>query len=136
VVKREGTKLVVVDTPPNTAEATIEAARCADLVLLPVAADIHDLETLPAMHNVLTLAGSPRAFVVITRAPVQGPYEAETRKAVQGMGFEVCPVVWHQRRAFPNAQAGGVAVTEYEPEGKAAEESRALFKFTIKLLNS
>ncbi len=133
--KREGTELVVVDTPPHTAEATIEAAKVADLVLLPVAADINDMETLPAMRNVLTLAGNPRAFVVLNRAPVQGPYEAEAVRAAEDMGFQVCPVVLHQRRAFPNGAAGGQAVAEYEPDGKAAFEVRALYKFAVQHLN-
>jgi chromosome partitioning protein len=133
--KREGTELVIIDTPPNTAEATIEAAKVADLVLLPVAADINDLETLPAMRNVLTLAGRPRAVVILNRAPVQGPYEADATRAAEEMGFAVCPVVLHQRRAFPNGAAGGQAAAEYEPDGKAAVEVKALYKFTMHQVN-
>jgi chromosome partitioning protein len=50
------------------------------------------------------------------------------------MGFDVCSVVLRQRAAYGYAPAGGRGVTEYEPDGKAATEVRALYKFVSKLI--
>jgi len=134
--EKQGTTLVILDTPPRTSEATLEAVRASDLVLVPVRPIINDMETLPALRELVTLAGSPPTFVLINAAPPQGTLYLEAQRAAESMGFQVCPIVLHQRAAYGYAPGGGQGVTEYEPAGKAADEIRALYKFTQKLLNS
>jgi chromosome partitioning protein len=134
--KNQGAELVVLDTPPHTDEAALRAAKAADLVLVPVRPYINDMETLPALRQVITLAGSPTTFVLINAAPAQGSLRVEARAAAEAMGFEVCPVVLSQRAAFAYAPKAGEGVIEYEPNGKAADEVRALYKFIRKQLNS
>jgi chromosome partitioning protein len=75
-------------------------------------------------------------YVLINAAPPQGTLYAEAQRAAKDMGFEVCPAVLRQRAAYGYAPGGGRSVIEYEPNGKAAEEVRALYKFANKLLNS
>ena len=133
--RKQGTELVVLDTPPRTSEAALEAAKAADLVLVPVRPLINDMETLPALREVVTFAGSPPAFVVVNGASVQGTRHLDAQKAAEGMGFKVCPVVLHQRSAYGDAPSVGKGVTEYDPEGKAADEIRKLCKFVYKQLN-
>ena len=133
---KQGSTLAILDTPPRTSEATLAAARAADLVLIPVRPIINDMETLPALRELVTLAGDPPTYVLVNAAPPQGTLYAEAQRAAEGMGFEVCPVVLRQRAAFAYAPGGGQGVTEYEPSGKAAIEVRALYKFASKLLNS
>ncbi|MGD0679407.1 MAG: AAA family ATPase [Polyangiaceae bacterium] len=133
---KQGSTLAILDTPPRTSEATLEAAKVADLVLAPVRPIVNDMETLPALRELVTLAGSPKTYVLINAAPPQGTLYAEAQRAAEGMGFEVCPVVLRQRAAFGYAPGGGHGVVEYEPGGKAAEEIKALYKFAIKLLSS
>jgi chromosome partitioning protein len=133
---KQGSTLAILDTPPRTSEATLEAVKVADLVLAPVRPIINDMETLPALRELVTLAGSPTTYVVINAAPPQGHLYAEAQRAAEGMGFEVCPVVFRQRAAFGYAPGGGQGVVEYEPDGKAAAEVKLLYKFAIKLLNS
>lgn len=133
--RNEGADIVLIDTPPKSAEAAIEAVRAASLVLLPVRPQINDLETLPALQDILKLAANkPPAFVVINAAPVQGQRHVEAQEAAQGLGFWVCPVVLFQRAAYGDAPTSGQTVTEYDPEGKAAQEMRGLYKFTYDFL--
>jgi chromosome partitioning protein len=132
---KQGSTLAILDTPPRTSEATLEAVKVADLVLAPVRPIINDMETLPALRELVTLAGSPTTYVLINAAPPQGGLYAEAQRAAEGMGFEVCPIVLRQRAAFGYAPGGGEGVIEYEPDGKAADEVRALYKFAMKLLN-
>ena len=51
--------LVVIDTPPRSETAALEAAKVADLVAIPCRAQILDLETVPAALQLLALAGDP-----------------------------------------------------------------------------
>jgi chromosome partitioning protein len=127
--RSEGADLAIIDTPPKNSEAAIEAARAADLVLAPVKPQIYDLETLPAVRNILQLAGSPAAFVLLTDAPIQGQRHYEAQEVAKRLGFAVCPVVLYHRAAYGDAPTNGQAVTEYDPEGKAAEEVHQLYKF-------
>jgi chromosome partitioning protein len=41
----------------------------------------------------------------------------------------VAPVLLGERRAYARAVAGGYAVTDYEPQGKAAQEIAALWRW-------
>jgi chromosome partitioning protein len=126
---QEGADFVFIDTPPKSAEAAIEAVRAASLVLFPVRPQINDLETLPALKDILNLAGNPPAYVLINAAPVQGQRHGEARTVAEELGFSVCPVVLFQRAAYGDAPTMGQTVTEYDPDGKAAGEMKELYKF-------
>lgn len=60
-----GADFVFIDTPGKSDTAAIEAARVADLVLIPVRPQIFDLETLAAVSDALRVAGSPLAYIVL-----------------------------------------------------------------------
>ena len=59
---------------------------------------------------------------------------SEARAALSAYGL-VCPVVISQRVAFSHALNGGLAVTEFEPEGKAAGEIRRLWEWLWQNVN-
>jgi chromosome partitioning protein len=134
--RKQGTALVILDTPPRTSEASLEAAKAADLVLVPLRPLINDMETLPALREVIRFAKTKRAYVLINAAAVQGQRHLDAESAAREMGFEVCPIVLHHRTAYGDAPTVGQGVGEYEPDGKAAFEIRRLFKFVSKELNS
>ena len=74
------------------------------------------------MKTTLSLPSSP-----VSACPLRAPEIAETRAVLEGYGFPVAPVTISERRAFARAVASGKAVTEFEGEGKAAAEIRALW---------
>ena len=49
--EKKGVELVFLDGPGKNAEATLEAAKAADLVLVPIQPIINDIETLPAFRD-------------------------------------------------------------------------------------
>jgi chromosome partitioning protein len=134
--RKQGTAIAILDTPPRTSEASIEAAKAADLVLVPLRPLINDMETLPALREVVNFAKNRRTYILINAAAVQGQRHVDAENAAREFGFAVCPVVLHHRSAYGDAPTLGKGVVEYEPEGKAALEVRQLYKFVHKELNS
>jgi chromosome partitioning protein len=133
--EKNGVEMVFLDGPGKNAEATLESARAADLVLIPIAPIINDLETLPAFRDLLRVAGDKPAVVVINNAPIQGSRHLQAQEAAEQAGFTVCPVVLFHRAAVYDAPLPGLGVMEYEPEGKASDEFTQLYKYTNALLH-
>jgi len=133
--RKEGADLAIIDTPPRNAEASIEAARVADVVVIPLRPQINDLETMAAMRDILRIAGEPAAFVLINAAPIQGRRHEEALEAAQSQGFPVCPVVLYSRTPHGDAPTTGQTVTEFDPKGKAAQEVRQVYEFTSMYIN-
>jgi chromosome partitioning protein len=125
----EGANLAIIDTPGKSTDALIAAAKAADFVLMPIQPQLFDIETLKSLRDVLTLAGHPRAAVLINRAPVQGTRHTETQEAAAAQGFTVCPVVIFSRAAHGDAGNIGLSAVEYEPKGKAAQEMAGLYAY-------
>jgi chromosome partitioning protein len=50
--------LVILDSPGHNADATLAAAKAADLVLIPLAPIIKQIESLPALRDLLRVAGA------------------------------------------------------------------------------
>jgi chromosome partitioning protein len=126
---KDGADLAIIDTPGKNTDALIAAAKVADFVLMPIQPQLYDIETLGLLKDVLTLAGNPRAAVLVNRAPVQGSRHLETKAAAIRQGFEVCPVVVFGRAAHGDAGNIGRTAMETAAEGKAAREVKALYGY-------
>ena len=134
--KKFGATFIVVDGPGHNSPAMTAAAGQADFVLVATRPETDDVGTLDLVRNVLALAGYPPAAVNFAQAPCHGEYEVEAGQVVeQRYGFSICPVVIHSRRAFANAVLPGKSAAEIEPNGKAAEEVRELYKFVCNQLS-
>jgi chromosome partitioning protein len=131
-----GADLVIIDTPGKSDSIAIAAAKVADVVLVPIAPQIFELETLQSVRELIGMAGNPLAFVVLNELHPSATRLAEEAKAVAGeaSGLRVCPVHLCSRDVYGSAPAEGKAPNETEPHGKAAEELRQLYKF-ISALN-
>jgi chromosome partitioning protein len=131
-----GADLVIIDTPGKSDSTAIAAAKVADVVLVPTAAQVFELETLQSVRELIGMAGNPLAFVVINEMHPAATHLAEQAKgiAAEASGLRVCPVHLCSRDIYGSAPAEGKAPNEIEPDGKAADELRRLYKF-ISALN-
>ena len=87
-----------------------------------------DLAAARSAVEIVKAAGV-RAVFLLSACPLRAPEIAETRAVLEGYGFPVAPVSINERRAFARAVASGRAVTEFDGEGKAAREIRALWNW-------
>jgi chromosome partitioning protein len=134
--KRQGIDFIIVDTPPHSGSDATEAARRADVVLVPVEPHLFTLETLPKLADVLKLAGNPPTLLVINKAATQGAEASNAADHLKAQGFAVCPTVLHLRAVHRHATNVGKAANEYEPGSKAAQEILQLYNYTMRFVDS
>lgn len=122
-----GYTLVILDCPGIASTATNTAIKAADLCLVPARPTRIDIRaTKPTVEALMSLK-RPYAFV-LNQCPPQ-PRSSRANEAAAGLsmlGVLAEPMV-STRADYQDAVAAGQGVTEYAPQGKAAEEARQLW---------
>ena len=126
--RQEGISLAVVDTAPHATPDASKVAQIADLVVIPVRPSAFDIAAAGNAVQIARAAGAKTVFV-LSACPFRSPEVNETRELLAGYGLPIAPMEITERRAFARAVASGRAVTEFESNGKAAEEIRALWEW-------
>jgi chromosome partitioning protein len=116
-----GLALVLIDTPPHVEAPCREAARLADLVVIPCGPSAPDLEAISATIHVLQETKTPGVIVLNQGRPGSSINDKAIAVLTQ-YGLPVCPVPIIRRAALADAFTDGRAVVELEPDGKAADE--------------
>lgn len=124
-----GAEVVVLDTPPFAEAAAREAVKVADLVLIPCRPRAFDLHAIQTTAELARFSRKP-AYVVFNATPPRAPaILAEAGRMVKDFGLEVAPVSIAERAALTHSTAIGKTALETEPNGKAAEELMALWRW-------
>ena len=129
-----GAGVVFVDTPPRAGSdnAALEAARAADLVLLPCRPVILDLEAIASTAERIRSVTRAPAAVVLNGCPSRGQDAEHAAEALASLDdLQVCPVRIGQRVAFSRALLDGRTAQEIEPGGRAADEIARLHAFIV-----
>ena len=132
--RQQEADLIILDTPPKPEGTASEAPTHADAILIPMQPKPLDLDALPLTIQLARASGKP-FFVVLNNAPIQGQEVTDTTAALAGAGIEVVPVVLHSRKAFYSHMQLGQTAEEFDPEGKAAAEIRALMLWVAERIN-
>jgi chromosome partitioning protein len=130
----EGYQLAVLDTAPHADQAALEAARAANLVLVPVRCSILDLDAMGATLDLCALARR-RGFAVLNAAPTGSRVVQEAAETVAKLGAVVISTVIRDRVAFRHALVDGRVARESDPGGMAMAEVTAFYKETCRHLN-
>ena len=130
-----GINLVVIDTPARSEQAALAAAELADLIIIPCRPQRFDLETIGNTRKLIAMAGTKPVLVVLNAIPTRGDRQQQARQAIEAMELPVCPIALGNRAAFGDASIIGQTALEFEPSGKAAEESIQLYKYVSRLLD-
>ena len=134
-----GVQYAFIDTAGRSDDSALNAARAADLVLIPSRPNIVEVETLPQVSDLLRLAGNPPAFVLLNGIhPTAGRSTvSDVGDAIRSLfGLTVCPVHLCQRNAYAEAMTSGRVPQEVDPDGKAGDELNRLFEFVCEFVNT
>ena len=127
-VREIGGEMLFLDTAPHSDSAALEAARAADLVLVPCRPAILDLEAITNTLSFIRTTSTP-TLVVLNAIASTGQDALLAAEALSAHDVETCPVRLGRRVAFARALLSGQSAQEYEPFGKAALEVKRLHDF-------
>lgn len=126
----DGVELVVVDTPPQKpAQQTI---RAADLVLIPVRPSPNDLRAVGQTLEVVEKVRKPFIFI-INSAKNRTRIAMDTLQTLAQFG-RVAPVMIGDRIDLAESMIGGLAVSEYAPSSRSADELTKLWTYVSEQL--
>lgn len=127
--KDDGFDLALIDTAPGTERDAVIAARAAGIILVPCRAAVLDLWAIEMTVELIKLTDKPAYAVLNAVPPGAARIVADARKAITGYGLSVAPYVLYHRAAFAHALMVGKTAQEYEPNGKAAADVIAFYKW-------
>jgi chromosome partitioning protein len=133
-LSRGGVTLTIIDTASGVSAITAAAIRCADLCLIPARPSVTDIEASAATLKAVRAWRKPFAFV-LNQTPVRGRRMDNAAQALGGedaralSGMIARPFI-SMRNDHQDALASGLAVSEYAPTSKSAEEISQLWRWT------
>jgi chromosome partitioning protein len=127
VLRQQGFKLAVIDTPPAITMAIQSVISVAELIVVPTRPSPHDLRAVGATVDLCERAGKPLIFVVNAATP-KAKITSEAAVALSQHGT-VAPITLHHRTDFAASMIDGRTVMEVDPQGRSAEEVRQLWSY-------
>ena len=132
--RRAGFTLAIIDTPATHSALSLSAISVSNMCLIPARPSPADIEaTLPTLGAVRKL-GKPFAFV-LNQAPPRGYRLSEAATALNAAGVLALPYIV-QRNDHQDALGAGFGVTEFAPDGLAAQEILGLWQFVWKRMKA
>ncbi|MGQ0685070.1 AAA family ATPase [Bradyrhizobium sp.] len=131
-IEADGLWLVIIDTAAATNSLATSAIANADLCLIPARPSPADIEA--AIPTLMAIRRLNRRFAfVLNQTPPRGCRLSEAAASLSSLGVLALPYIV-QRNDHQDALGLGLAATEFEPDGKASEEMRALWRWVSKQL--
>jgi len=129
----DGVTLTIVDTASGISAVTTAAIRHADFCLIPARPSVADIEATAATLQIVRAWKKPFAFV-LNQTPIRGQRignAANTlgREAELDLVDVLAQPLIVMRNDHQDALSGGLAVSEFAPTGKSAEEIRGLWQW-------
>lgn len=136
---RSGVTLTIIDTAGGVSAATTAAIRYADFCLIPARPSVADIEATASTLSIVRAWNKPFGFV-LNQTPIRGQ---RINTAANALGDEAAldladvlaqPFIV-MRNDHQDALRAGLAVDEYAPAGKSADEIRNLWRWVDARLN-
>lgn len=127
ILRQQGFKLAVIDTPPAITMAIQSVISVAELIVVPTRPSPHDLRAVGATVDLCDRAGKPLIFVVNAATP-KARITSEAAIALSQHGT-VAPVTIHHRTDFASSMIDGRTVMDFDPNGKSAKEIEAIWSY-------
>ncbi len=127
ILRQQGFRLAVIDTPPTITMAIHSVIQVAELVVIPTRPSPHDLRAVGATADLCERAGKPLIFILNAATP-GARITTEAAIALSQHGT-VAPVTIHHRTDFAASMIDGRTVMEVDPGGRSAGEVAALWTY-------
>ncbi|TKW79889.1 MAG: ParA family protein [Bradyrhizobium icense] len=128
----EGVTLAIVDTAGGVGAATSVAIRNADLCLIPARPSVVDIEATAVTLAEVRRADKPFAFI-LNQTPIRGQRVTSAASTLGEGALDIPDAVAQpfivMRNDHQDALSAGLAVSEYAPMGKSADEIRGLWSW-------
>ena len=135
LAEENGASFAVIDTAPHTQSAALDAARAADLVIIPCKPDLVSIQAIGTTIDLVHLARAS-AQIVLNSVTHYGTLAQQAREALSIYDIPCAPCEIGDRIAFTHAYNAGFGVQEFQPRSKASREITALYKYIIKTLEA
>jgi chromosome partitioning protein len=137
---RDGVTLTIIDTAGGVSAATTSAIRHADLCLIPARPSVADIEATASTLSLARAWNKPFAFI-LNQTPIRGQRlttaaNALSEEAALDISGVVATPFIVMRNDHQDALNAGLAVSEYAPGSKSAEEIRGLWRWVEAKLNA
>lgn len=127
-LQQEGVTFCILDTPPKIEDIAQDAAKAADMAIIPCRIGAFDLKAIEKTILVGNKAKCPMR-VVFNATNARSSLFYPAKRAVQVYGVELSPCFVGDRIDFSKAVIQGLGVMEFAPKGKASIEIQALFRY-------
>ncbi|MGA1797607.1 ParA family protein [Sphingomonas sp. 4RDLI-65] len=127
ILRQQGFKLAMIDTPPAITMAIQSVIQVAELIVVPTRPSPHDLRAVGATVDMCARAGKPLIFVVNAATP-KARITADAALALSQHGT-VAPVIVHQRTDFAASMIDGRTVMEVDAKSRSTAEIEALWTY-------
>ena len=128
-----GCDVLVLDTAPHSDRTALDAAKAADVILMPCRAAILDIEAVTTTLELLQTTDKP-IYAVLNATTPQGHEAREAAEALAELDVQTCPAWLGNRVAFARSLISGQTAQEVDPKGKAAQEVAQLHEFVHAIL--
>ncbi|UFZ02222.1 ParA family protein [Bradyrhizobium ontarionense] len=131
----EGVTLCVIDTGSGITASTTAAIRHCDLCLIPARPSVADIEATAPTLSIVRAWRKPFAFV-LNQAPIRGGHRvtdattALDSDAPRDIAEVLAQPFIMMRNDHQDALAAGLGVSEFDTDGKSAQEIRSLWRWT------
>ena len=135
-----GVTLTIIDTAGGVSAATTAAIRYADLCLIPSRPSVADVEASASTLSIVRAWNKPFAFV-LNQTPIRGQRVSNAAIILSDevahdlSGVVALPYIV-MRNDHQDALGLGLAVVEYAPASKSADEVRGLWQWVETRLNA
>ena len=128
-----GLHLAIVDTAAGLSAATTAAIRHSDLCLIPARPSVADIEATVSTLSVARAWKRPYSFV-LNQTPIRGQRIDNAASALADeASLDLADVLARplivMRNDHQDSLASGLAVSEFAPNGKSADEIRGLWRW-------
>jgi len=127
MLRQQGFRLAVIDTPPAITMAIQGVIQVAELIVIPTRPSPHDLRAVGATVDLCERAGKPLIFVVNAATP-KARITSDAAVALSQHGT-VAPITIHHRVDFAASMIDGRTVMEVDPNSKSAIEVQTLWTY-------